>query len=196
VPLEVLDRGSPEALARFPTLPRPAPEEELLVVSDDRRVWSGLGAWATLLWATRRHRAAALGHARAGSLRQARRLGWSLAIQARSEHSPSSGSAPNVFLRILAGIPWLLAFGASLAAGRLDLAVALVAGATLLCLTTEGIFLGGSLLLALGLAVAGVGTSTLGLAAVVVLFLALPFVALLAISRASHALARRRSRAA
>ncbi len=54
LPLEVLAAGSPAARARYG--PVPWLGQELVVISDDGRIWVGPAAFVTALWATMRYR--------------------------------------------------------------------------------------------------------------------------------------------
>lgn len=164
VPLEVLDRRSPTALTRYPALPPPAADEEVTVVADDGRTWSGAAAWVALLWATRRYRAFALAHARADAWRDAQRFGRGLVVH-RGE--PGPGAARPLVLavgaRVLASVPWLVATVACLAGGNTVGAVVLASLLVGLLLVGDLAYFTSSLLVALALASSDGPTSALAL---------------------------------
>ena len=60
VPLRMVPLHSPELSTCYPGIESFRPDEKLVVVSDDGRVWRGDGAWITLLWALREGRELAL----------------------------------------------------------------------------------------------------------------------------------------
>jgi predicted DCC family thiol-disulfide oxidoreductase YuxK len=60
VPLRMVPLHSPGLATHFPGIESFHPDEKLVVVSDDGRVWRGDGAWITLLWALREGRELAL----------------------------------------------------------------------------------------------------------------------------------------
>jgi predicted DCC family thiol-disulfide oxidoreductase YuxK len=60
VPLRLVPLHSPGLSTRFPGIEGFRPDERLVVVSDEGRVWRGDGAWITLLWALREGRELAM----------------------------------------------------------------------------------------------------------------------------------------
>ena len=117
VPIDFLAPGSAALLARFPGI-APAPEDELVAVSDDGAVWRGDKAWVMTLWAMRRWRPWALKLAAPARLPHARRFvrgvadGRSAPASADSVTPGSEPIAGPLFFGIaavLAVLPWLAA---------------------------------------------------------------------------------------
>jgi predicted DCC family thiol-disulfide oxidoreductase YuxK len=74
VPVTFCAAGSPAAHQAFPSLDHAATRNQLTVVGDGGEVYYDERGWLMVLWATKKHRAAALRFAQPGMLPAAKRL--------------------------------------------------------------------------------------------------------------------------